>query len=448
MSKVKNESYYKILGTTANIGQARIEEKYLEALEKHPQETDPEGYAKVQEAYEVLNDPEKRAAYDDARKHGKKADKQQKKADKAMSVKAEQNNTSEADSIANEVKQFDEAEQLIIDAKKLIDRGDNQKAFEVYKKLNQLVPDSGEIKFKLLKLASLNGDVDEMEKIFSEIIPLTASDEELQIIYTLKADIYQNNGYPDKAIETYEDLLEKFPEQKAMFAPGLAHLYINTAYSDKVTNLMEQSQPTEADDAKTATAFYLSWINIIITTEKWSVLSKVLSKFKKHIKTISDEQDFKRLQDELMEQYMYFHKGALFQEAEIYISLADVITQKNNNDIRKAHNETKKQARLQKEISKLSHDENAYQLLYYRAYEWFYTGKMAAAKVIAVMNELPAYVRQQLESDKESYAAGILQLKKKYPFIYKSYQNQWDSLFEQLTAGLSRQEKRNLRKKK
>lgn len=64
------------------------------------------------------------------------------------------------------------------------------------------------------------------------------------------------------------------------------------------------------------------------------------------------------------------------------------------------------------------------------------------------MNELPAYVRQQLESDKESYAAGILQLKKKYPFIYKSYQNQWDSLFEQLTAGLSRQEKRNLRKKK
>lgn len=79
MSKVKNESYYKILGTTANIGQARIEEKYLEALEKHPQETDPEGYAKVQEAYEVLNDPEKRAAYDDARKHGKKADKQQKK---------------------------------------------------------------------------------------------------------------------------------------------------------------------------------------------------------------------------------------------------------------------------------------------------------------------------------------------------------------------------------
>lgn len=446
MSKVKNESYYKILGTTANIGQARIEEKYLEALEKHPQETDPEGYAKIQEAYEILNDPVRRAAYDDSRKNGKKENRQAKKAGTASSVKAEKNNTPEAET--NENKQFDEAEQLIIAAKKAVDNEDNKKAFEIYKKLNQLVPDSGEIKFKLLKLASLNNDVDEMEKIFSEIIPLTASNEELQVIYTLKADIYQNNGYPDMAIETYKSLLKRFPEQTAMFAPTLAHLYIQTDQFDKAMYLMEQSQPTEVDDTKTKSTFYLSWINIIITTENWSVLSKVLSKFKKQLKNLSDKDDLKKLQDELMEQYMYFHKGALFQEAEIYIDLADVITQKKNNDIRQAHNETKKQARLQKEISRLSRDINAYQLLYYQAYEWFYAGKMAAAKIIAVINELPVYVRQQLEGDKESYAAGILQLKKKYPLIYKTYQYKWDSLFERLTDGLSRQEKRNLRKNK
>ncbi|GGP11878.1 MULTISPECIES: tetratricopeptide repeat protein [Oceanobacillus] len=448
MSKVKNESYYKILGTTANIGQARIGEKYLEALEKHPQEADPEGYAKVQEAYEILNDPEKRAAYDTARKNGKKTDKQTKKTDAAVSVNEEQNNTSAADSEANEAKQFDEAEQLIIAAKKAMDNDDNKKAFEIYKKLNQLVPDSGEIKFKLLKLASLNDDVDEMEKIFSEIIPLTASDEELQVIYTLKADIYQNNGYPDMAIETYQSLLDRFSEQTAMFAPALAHLYIQTDQFDKAMYLMEQSQPTEVDDTKTKSAFYLSWINIIITTEKRAVLPKVLSKFKKHLKNISDEDDLKKLQDELMEQYMYFHKGALFQEAEIYIDLAGIITQNKNSDVKKAHHETKKQARLQKEITKLSRDLHAYQLLYYRAYEWFYSGKIAATKIIAVINELPAYLRQQLEGDKESYAAGILQLKKKYPLIYKTYQDKWDSLFEQLTEGLSRQEKRNLRKKK
>lgn len=448
MSKVRKESYYKILGTTAKIGQARIEEKYREALKKHPLETDPEGHAKVQEAYEVLSDPEKRATYDDNRKNSKKKSDQTKTVDTATSAKSEPVNTLKTEDKADNSTQEDEAEQLIIEAKKAMDNGDNKKAFEIYKKLNQLVPDNGEIKFKLLKLASLNDDVDGMEKIFAEIIPLTASDEELQVIYTLKADIYHDNGYPDKAIKTYEDLLEKFPAQRVMFAPALAHLYIHTNQPDKAMHLMEQSLPAEDDDTKTTTSFYLSWINIIITTEKWSALSKVLSKLKKHLKNISDADDLKKLQDELMEQYMYFHKGALFQEAEIYIDLAESISQKGNSDIKKAHIETKKQARLQKEINKLSRDKNAHQLLYYRVYEWFYTGKIAAAKMIGVMNELPLYVRQQLENDTQSYAAGILHLKKKYPLIYKSYQNQWDSLFEDLTFGLSREEKRNLRKKK
>ncbi|WP_052400721.1 J domain-containing protein [Oceanobacillus jeddahense] len=447
MNKVKNESYYKILGTTANIGQARIEEKYLEALEKHPLETDPEGHTKVQEAYEVLKDPEKRAAYDETRKNGKKSSGHNtKKTDTVGSTKAEKDNISGTET--NEIKQPDEAEQLIIDAKNAMDNGDNQTAFEIYKKLNKLVPDSGEIKFKLLKLASLNNDVNEMEKVFSEIIPLTISDEEQQVIYALKADIYQDHGYLDKAIETYEYILKKFPEQATMFGPALAHLYAHTKQPDKALHLMEQSQPTENEDIKTTTAFYLNWIDTIIILENWPALSKVLSKFKKHLKKITDEDTLTNLKDELMEQYMYFHKGALFQEAEIYIGLADTVTNKNDNDIKQAYNETKKQARLQKEINKLSREINIHQLIYYKAYEWFYTGKVAAARVIAVINELPTYIRQQLEDDKESYAAGILQLKKKYPFIYKTYQNQWDSLFEQLTVGLSREERRNLRKKK
>ncbi|GIO23779.1 DnaJ domain-containing protein [Oceanobacillus sp. J11TS1] len=448
MSKVKQESYYKILGTTANIGQARIEEKYLEALKKHPLETDPEGHAKVQEAYEVLKDPDRRAEYDYIRKHGKSKENQSKITDSEALAKKKQADVDIEDTQTDKTTQNDEAEQYMIAAKEAMDKGDNKEAFEIYKKLNQLIPDSGEVKFKLLKLASLNGDVNEMEKVFSEIIPLTSSDEELQVIYTLKADIYQDNGYLDKAIETYKELLEKFPKQTAMFVPPLANLYANAKQYDKAMHLMEKSIPTEAEDTKTITAFYLFWVNIIITVEKWSALSKVLSKFKKHLKNVSDKVYLKELQEELIQQYMYFHKEALFQEAEIYIGLADFISQNKDDEIKKAHVTTKKQSRLQKEINKLSHDVNAYQLLYYRAYEWFYTGKIAPAKIIAVMNELPFYIRQQLEGDKQSYAAGIYQLKKKYPLIYKSYQDKWDNLFEQLTAGLSRQEKRDLRKKK
>lgn len=138
----------------------------------------------------------------------------------------------------------------------------------------------------------------------------------------------------DKAIKTYEELLEKFPEQTSMFAPALAHLHAQINQFDKSMQVMEQSQPAEDEDTKTTTAFYLSWINIIITTENWSKLSKIISKFKKQLKHVSETDDVKELQDELMEQYMYFHKAALFQEAEIYIGLADAIA-RNNNDIKK-----------------------------------------------------------------------------------------------------------------
>src|SRR5690625_7616923 len=70
MSNNKIESYYKTLGTTANIGNARIKEKYIQALKKHPPETDPEGFEKVRQAYEALKDPEKRKQYDLVRKYG------------------------------------------------------------------------------------------------------------------------------------------------------------------------------------------------------------------------------------------------------------------------------------------------------------------------------------------------------------------------------------------
>lgn len=70
MSSKKEESLYKILGTTAKISDKRIKEKYIQAVRKHPPETDPEGFEKVRYAYETLKNPEQRKQYDIYRKHG------------------------------------------------------------------------------------------------------------------------------------------------------------------------------------------------------------------------------------------------------------------------------------------------------------------------------------------------------------------------------------------
>ena len=72
--------YYKILGVDKNIPQKDVKKAYLKrAKQFHPDlhPDDPKAKAKFQalnEAYEVLNDPEKRKKYDQYGEHWKDAD--------------------------------------------------------------------------------------------------------------------------------------------------------------------------------------------------------------------------------------------------------------------------------------------------------------------------------------------------------------------------------------
>ena len=72
--------YYKILGVDKNIAQKDVKRAYLKrAKQFHPDlhPDDPKAKAKFQmlnEAYEVINDPEKRKKYDQYGEHWKEAD--------------------------------------------------------------------------------------------------------------------------------------------------------------------------------------------------------------------------------------------------------------------------------------------------------------------------------------------------------------------------------------
>ncbi|HAZ06107.1 MAG TPA: hypothetical protein DCY58_07460 [Acetobacterium sp.] len=45
----------------------------------------------------------------------------------------------------------------------------------------------------------------------------------------------------------------------------------------------------------------------------------------------------------------------------------------------------------------------------------------------------------------EEIAWGIMQIKKRYPAVYKAFQSDWEALFAEHTAGLNREAKRRLR---
>jgi len=67
------KDYYVVLGVAANATLAEIKKAYrLKASEFHPDRNDselaPQKFHAVKEAYDVLSDEEKRAAYDDNRR--------------------------------------------------------------------------------------------------------------------------------------------------------------------------------------------------------------------------------------------------------------------------------------------------------------------------------------------------------------------------------------------
>lgn len=58
---------YQVLGVAAQASAAEIQAGYYRAVRRHPPERDPEGFRRVQDAYDTLNSPTKRRDYDDER---------------------------------------------------------------------------------------------------------------------------------------------------------------------------------------------------------------------------------------------------------------------------------------------------------------------------------------------------------------------------------------------
>ncbi|SDF71001.1 hypothetical protein SAMN05660235_02480 [Sporolituus thermophilus DSM 23256] len=123
-----------------------------------------------------------------------------------------------------------------------------------------------------------------------------------------------------------------------------------------------------------------------------------------------------------------------------------LVADKNNAELKQLSQRLQLLSGIGKEFERASRDDRLFPLVILDAMRWFHE---EFDLLTDFKDSLLTMASEQYLSDtpmfNELYAAGIVYLKKKYPCLYRYYQERWQELFKQKTAGLNRDERRSLR---
>ncbi|MFD1362065.1 tetratricopeptide repeat protein [Lentibacillus salinarum] len=408
----KEQSYYKMLGTTANISQRRIKEKYIEAVKKHPPETDPEQFEKIREAYETLKDPIKRKQYDISRKYGGKIEK------------------------------------MLEEAAHYIFRENYQKAAEIYDDVLQVDPDNFAGQTGLMFCAVHLGNLDKAYQMLEKSLTSSVFEEDEMLtpamIYGTFGKLLIEKNYLNEAVEILEQGLGRISEDVHKVTETLAAAYMLTGDDERALQTAEQNLPTENDQSIDDLDAYVAWIYIILQTDSWSKLSKVQSRFRKYLKNLQDEEEQEEAFYELIAEYEEMYDQQRYRPAEVFIDFAKAV-KPEHEDIKDELKEIKRLARVEKEFQRLLKDDSIFPMVLYYTVQWYFDDRTHPF-VMEMEEGFTKDIIDELEEETEYFAAGILKLQKTYPALYARFKPEWNELYTTLTKDFNRETKRGLKK--
>jgi len=95
-------------------------------------------------------------------------------------------------------------------------KGDKAKAFEIIETVVEKNPDSKDAHSLLAFLYTSENQLDKAEKEYRKVIELSPTDVSANILGSL-ADLYVFQNKPQEALEVYNQLIEKFPENRQLY---------------------------------------------------------------------------------------------------------------------------------------------------------------------------------------------------------------------------------------
>jgi len=193
-------------------------------------------------------------------------------------------------------------------------------------------------------------------------------------------------------------------------------------------------------------AIFIYWLNTMIDLEQWSFKSKIQQRIRKLLKSLQSEEDKQMIKEALQFEHDGFFDVGRFREAEIFIDFLYYIDSKNP-EVQEQRKETQELMRVEKEINKLQKDDSIFPPIMFHAYEWFYNDYRDTLDLKLMRFGVPfldSEAGENLQVD-EMFARGVISLRKKYPLIYRSFQDDWDEMFVERVQNLNREARRELK---
>jgi|GEM_PF-1761801 len=399
------EDYYAVLGVDAGAAAAVIKRGYIEKTRQYPPEIFPEQFEKIRAAYDTLKNDELRKEYDITRVYGE-----------TISDLLHEATSCTADSkriklleraVAIDPQHIDARMEL---AYTYIRSGKELNFLAQFSELKQMVdpdqwPEIWENKvIMLMQMGRVNDAFDEVQRFKN------ANPKAICKCWHLYLSVYDAAGCPDLLINELEAQIQS----------------IDT--------------PVAAD-----IDLYTAWIQLADATDEMKRCAKAQSAAQKLIKAHRDPEDVQIIVNVLVAGSRKSYEDENFGGASILINLA-LAADKKNQKLQQAASRIQLVAAIAREIDLAGADDRLFPPVMLDALRWITEEFRIMEDVEEVLcMSIPDGFIEELQEMDDTYAAGIIYLKKKYPTIYRYYQQRWQELFKEKTAGLNREARRSLR---
>lgn len=404
--KEQVENLYKILGTRSNIGQDRIKEKYIERLREFPPETHPEEFQEIRRAYETLKDPKKRRQYDMMRKYG---DKIEKIMEDIMYLRANEN--------------WKQAKNLL-------------------KSILDIDPDNTVINLMMGEVLLDLEEFEEFNSIMDSVLEKVDNDEKELIIF-IKFGMLDSRDYGEEAFETLDKGLAYITDMAEYHRLRIIAFIDNGNYIkawEEFKYIISLLQNPTIEDLQ----IFTLWLFTAMELEKWGELSRIQNQIKKLFKTIEDDEELFIVKSQLWEEVEAYAEVARYREADIFMQLLSQLDRKDM-EIEERRKEIQAIAKLDMEMSRITKDSEVIPYVIFKLLDLYFFKYGQGEPYEDFKNDYPHDMMNEMEKMNLDIGHGILRVKKRYPSLYKEFNEELGDLFNKVTEGLNREQKRSLR---